>query len=207
MEKDDNKSVCANEIKEKELKKAPRKRHRKRRTYVWLICLTFLAIFVALVIGFVSEAFLGTNSIPVCIAIILVLLLVAFFGDIIAMAAISGDITHFNSMASRRIKGAKICVKLVKNGDRVASVLSDVLGDVTAIVSGSVGASLAFVILDNTTMHSTLQALTIASVAAVISGIAILAKALAKMIGIKNSTRVIYATGRFLSFFQRKKNK
>ena len=187
---------------EKKQDEPPRKRNRRKRPYLWLLCLTFLAAVIAFGIGIASDAFIS-NSVVVCVVIILVLILIAFLGDIVAMAMVTADLDHFNAMASRKVRGAKMCVRLVKKGDRVASIFSDVLGDVTAIVSGSVGASLAFVLLEGSSVSSIEKTLIVASVGAAISGVAVLAKAIAKIIGIKNSTKVVFVVGRFLSIFKK----
>ena len=144
-----------------------------------------------------------SDSVIICIVIVLFLILIAFLGDIVAVAALSADLDHFNAMASKRVKGARMCIKMVRNRDRVSTVLSDILGDVCAIVSGSVGASLAYIIINQGEHMGFLQVLIIALVGASISGVTVCAKAIAKRLAMKNSTKIIFTFGKFLSLFKK----
>jgi CBS domain containing-hemolysin-like protein len=129
--------------------------------------------------------------------------MLAFLGDIVAVAGLYADLDHFNAMASKRIKGAKTCIKMVKNSDRVATVLSDILGDVCAIISGSMGASLAYIIIGYSGAVGFTTFLIIALVGAAVSGVTVVAKAIAKKIAIKNSTKIVFGFGKFLSVFKK----
>lgn len=180
------------------------KKQKKRESHLrWFIFIPTFAFSIALMIGIFTESvFRGTNSIAVCVVILLSLIAIAFIGDIFAVAGAYADISVFNSMAARRIKGAKAAIKLVKNSDRVSSILSDVLGDVCAIVSGAVGVSLSLVVIKeygiDTLFH---QGLTVALINATVSALAITAKSIAKKIAIANSTQIVIFFGKFLSKF------
>lgn len=60
--------------------------------------------------------------------------------DVIGMAVASAEEKVFHSMASRKVKGAKQSIWLVKNSERVSSFCNDVVGDICGIMSGSVAA-------------------------------------------------------------------
>ena len=158
---------------------------------------------MAFAFGLVTEL-LGANHIAVCIAIILALILIAFLGDIFAVAVAYADIENFNAMASRRIKGAKMSIRLIKNSDKVSSILSDILGDVCGIVSGAMGVALSLVIIDGGEYSVFMICMIIALVNATIACVAITAKSIAKKIAIKNSTKIVFFFGRMLSIFKKK---
>ena len=162
----------------------------------------FFTFAVAFGIGLVAES-IQVNSIVACCIIILLLMLIAFMGDIVAVAVAYAELPPFNAMASRKIKGARMCIRLIKNSDKVSSILSDVLGDVCAIVSGVIGVYLSTAIITEG-LSAFQQILIIVTVTATISAIAVSVKSLAKKIAIKNSTKIVFGVGRVLSLFSRK---
>ncbi|MCL2755609.1 MAG: hypothetical protein FWE45_00980 [Firmicutes bacterium] len=208
MEHDDTKPEQTEEIVEQKIQEKHEPKQRKKNAHrkkIWWWVFIFLFTFAtAFSIGLVAEAFLQTTSVIICIVLIAILILIAFLGDIVAVAVAYADLGHFNAMASRKIRGAKNCIKLVKNSDKVSSILSDVLGDVTGIISGALGVSLAFIIIvggDYTTFQ---EALIIALVTACIAAVTVMVKSIAKKIAIKNNAKIVFAVGRMLSLFTRR---
>lgn len=164
----------------------------------------FFTFCVAFGIGLAAEMFFKADTIVICVIIISLLMLIAFMGDIIAVAVAYAELAPFNAMASRKIKGAKTCIKLIKNSDKVSSILSDVLGDVCGIISGVVGASLAFILYSEGNFTTSEQALILVTVTATIAAIAVSVKSMAKKLAIKNSTKIVFAVGKLISVFIRK---
>jgi len=177
---------------------------RKKRPLGWFIFILFFTFAVAFGIGLAAEVFFKADSIIVCCVIIFMLMLFAFLGDIVAVGVAYAELPPFNSMASRKIRGARASIKLIKNSDKVSSILSDVLGDVCGIISGVVGASLALVITDGKDFSNFQRILIVVTVTAVIAAVTVSVKSIAKKIAIRNSTRIVKAVGKFCSFFTRK---
>jgi CBS domain containing-hemolysin-like protein len=178
-------------------------KQKRPRPVLWFIFILFFTFAVAFGIGLAAEMFFNVKNVAVCCVIISLLLLIAFLGDIVAVAVAYAELPPFNAMASKKIKGAKMCIKLIKNSDKVSSILSDVLGDVCAIISGVVGATLAGVISFDKGLSAFQIALVLVTVTAIISAIAVSVKSLAKKIAIKNSTSIVFAVGRFMSVFRK----
>jgi len=177
---------------------------KRKRPALWFIFILLFAFIVALGIGLVAETFFShTTNIWICCVIILFLMLLAFMGDIVAVAVAYAELPPFNAMASRKTKGAKTCIKLIQNSDKVSSILSDVLGDVCGIVSGVVGASLSLMLTEGM-VEGFQRIMIVAIVTAVIASVTVAVKSLAKKIAIKNCQRIVFSVGRFLSFFSRK---
>ena len=63
--------------------------------------------------------------------------------DTIGTAVTAADIIPFNAMASRKIAGSKLAIKMIKNADKVSNIFNDVIGDMCGIISG---AGAAFII-------------------------------------------------------------
>lgn len=121
----------------------------------------------------------------------------------IGLAVASSNIEHFTAMASRKVKGSKQAIALVKSADKVSSVLNDVIGDVCGILSGAAGASIvAKIVIDN---QGNFKAVLVASlVAAIIAGLTIAGKSVFKKVAIKHANSITLTFARFVNFFTRK---
>ena len=63
--------------------------------------------------------------------------------DMIGTAALTSNEATFHAKSSRKIKGAKESLSLIKNSVKVSSVCNDVIGDICGIISGGMGAMVA----------------------------------------------------------------
>jgi len=178
---------------------------KRKRPVWWFIFILFFTFAVAFGIGLVAEAFFTqTDSIVICCFIIVALMLLAFWGDIVAVAVAYAELPPFNAMASRKTRGAKASIRLIQNSDKVSSILSDVLGDVCGIVSGAIGAALSLMITDGMDISDFQKILIVVTVTATIAALTVAVKSVAKKIAIKNCQGIVFAVGRFLSLFSRK---
>ena len=103
-------------------------------------------------------------------------------------------------MASRRVPGAKEAIWLLKNAEKVASLCNDVVGDICGIVSGATSAVIVTRLQQSLSLESVLVSV---GVTALVSGLTIGGKAMAKPFAMQQSTRVVYWAGRFLHLFRR----
>ena len=60
----------------------------------------------------------------------------------LGVAVAASALEPFVAMASKRVKGSREAISLVKNAEKVSSFASDVVGDICGILSGAVGAAL-----------------------------------------------------------------
>jgi len=159
----------------------------------WIIAITIWTFLIALVISFVSEIIVvNVNLIFAAILLILIIFIGVFF-DAIGVAVTAATQIPLNSMSSKRIKGAREAVELVKNADRVANFCNDVIGDITGIVSGAIGAVIIFRLLTgNPTMEDTLFSVIITGL---IAALTVGGKALGKNIALKNSNLIVLKSG------------
>ena len=150
-----------------------------------------------------SELALSKSTIIIAVVVILVFIFIAILTDMIGLAVASSNIEHFTAMASRKVKGSKQAIALVKSADKVSSVLNDVIGDVCGILSGAAGASIvAKIVIDN---PGNFKAVLVASlVAAIIAGLTIAGKSAFKKVAIKHANSITLTFARFVNFFTRK---
>ena len=118
--------------------------------------------------------------------------------DILGVSVTAADITKYHSMAAKKVKGARMAVKLKQNASKVSSVLCDVVGDICGIVSGSAGVYIAAKLSTILNINGLFVALVITGI---ISALTIGGKAIGKSFAINNSTMLLYRFSKFLSLF------
>ena len=154
----------------------------------------FITIFITTFILSITFSYISTNAlnnldvIPAMIILILVILVGIVF-DIIGVAITVANEHEFHAKATKKVKGAKTSIKLIKNSARVANICADVIGDICGVLSGSISALIAAKIAEKTGVN--LQFVISASVAAITVG----GKAIGKEIANRNSTQIVHYVG------------
>jgi hypothetical protein len=179
--------------------KNQRKKKKKTRKHwaVWPIKALFLTFFLALAFSLISEVIIQSVSHAVSIALLLLGLIVfAIFFDIIALAVATCDPAPFNSLASRKVRGAKQSLALLKRAPMVTSILSDIIGDICGIVSGAAGVGLVVKLSIESDSFSFWPAILVSSI---IAAVTVSGKAFSKYLSLKYSHKIVAATGKFIA--------
>jgi len=153
---------------------------------------------LAVLVNWGSSAAL--NRVHAVIAFVIVLLLIAvnIVFDVLGTSVTAAELAPLNSMAAKKIPGAKQALWLVRNADAVANFCNDVVGDVAGAVTGAAGATVAL----NLTLAMegspwTEQALSLLIIG-LISGLTVGGKAAGKSFAISQATAVVMAAARVI---------
>ena len=170
----------------------------KKSDYRWTIIVTLLAFGISLIMSLIVTTILKNVTLTISILITFLFILLGIIFDIIGVASTSADEVIFHSMSSRKVKGGKIGVSLVKNAPKVSSICCDVIGDICGIISGTTGVTIITITSKLTNCNILIISLI---VTAIISSLTIGGKALGKQIAIKESNKVITIVAQILSIF------
>ncbi len=129
--------------------------------------------------------------------VVLFIIAVGIVFDMIGMAVTAAEETPFHSMASRKVRGARNSILLLRNASRVSSICNDVVGDICSVVSGTAGAAIVFRMFGGESEAAWVETLMGGAIAALTVG----GKAFGKNYGIRNSNYIIFQVGRLFSFF------
>ncbi|GGH78634.1 Mg2+/Co2+ transporter CorB [Pullulanibacillus pueri] len=107
-----------------------------RHAFKFILIVTLISIPLS---GLFDTGTVFMDGIPWSIGVFIVIfiVLVGAFFDMIGVAAAAATETPFHAMGSKRIFGAKMAVKIVRNAEKVASICSDVIGDIASVLSGA----------------------------------------------------------------------
>lgn len=168
--------------------------------YTWIIKVVSLSFVISVVFSYISEIAIPNVNIYMGILLTLLFVGIGIFFDMIGLAVATADESQFHSMASKKVKGAKVAIRLNKNADKVSSFCNDVVGDICGIISGSTGAVIAIKISSLLDINSLVVTLIVMGV---ISALTIGGKAMVKGIAIKKSNKIVYLFAKILSIFNK----
>lgn len=174
------------------------KKKNKNDNMAWIIKITVLAFFISLCFSLVCEITLPNVSVILGLILIFLFIALGILFDMIGVAITSVDEKPFHSMSSRKVKGSKMAVKLIKNAPKVSSFCNDVIGDICGIVSGSAGVIIASKLADLLVIDDFLVTFIIT---ALVAALTIGGKAIGKTTAIKQNQFIVFSFAKFLSFF------
>lgn len=134
--------------KNKKIKFYIKKSGSKGTNYKWIIGITLWTFLISSFISFISNVLLSNVGIFIAFVILIIIILIGILSDIIGVSVTAADEVPFHSMASRKVKGAKTSVFLIRNADKVSNFCNDVIGDICGVVSGATGAVIITKMMD-----------------------------------------------------------
>ena len=162
----------------------------------------FLLSFILAIVFSSGSSFVANyaNSIILGIIIIIVIIIGIIF-DMIGVAVLTSNESSLHAKASKKIRGAKEAIYLLKNAPKVSSICNDVVGDVCGIVSGSLGAVLTINIASYFNWNIVIVT---TFITAFISSLTVGGKAIFKTVATKKADNIVYNVGKTMSFFIKK---
>lgn len=164
----------------------------------WIIKIVVASFFISIGFTLISETAIPNVGIFIGIILTLIFIIIGVIFDMIGIAVATAEEAQFNSMVTKRVKGAKMALKLKKNADKVSSFCNDVIGDICGIISGSTGAVIALKI---TSLYNFNSLLTTLIVMSLISSLTIGGKAMEKGYAMKKSNKILFNFSKILSIF------
>lgn len=174
--------------------------------WMWPVKILVITLFLSLSFSVLSEVLLSNVGIAVSVVVIVFLLVVGIISDMIGVATTACSLEPFTAMCSRKVRGARVAMGLVKNAEKVSSICNDVVGDICGILSGAAGASITVKFISEN-MTNSIQILIAASVSAIIAGLTIFGKAMCKKYAITHCTKIVLGVGKCFSIFSKQKQK
>ena len=181
----------------KKIKKTE-KENKKKANISWIVLITILSLVISILFSLLSELLMPKVNIYIGIIIMFLFIGLGILFDILGVSLVSADIKPYHSMAAKKIKGARVAVKLKQNTSKLSSVFCDVIGDICGIVSGSAGVYIATKLSLLININPIFISL---GITGVISALTIGGKAIGKSCAINNSTMILYDFSKVLSLF------
>ncbi len=176
------------------------KNNKKSTNYSWIIKIIIIAFVISFIFTFISETSIPKVNIFLGIILTLLFILIGVLFDMIGVAVATANEDVFHSMAAKRVKGARMAVRLKKNADKVSSFCNDVIGDICGIISGSTGAVISLKIANTFNLNQLIVTLVIMGI---ISSMTIGGKAMEKGLAMNKSNKIVMGFAKVLSIFSK----
>jgi Mg2+/Co2+ transporter CorB len=174
------------------------KKEQQKKTRRWVITIFLATIVISAAISLASDFVMGKSSMGVAFLILLMIVFIGILFDIVGMAVATADEKPFHAMASRKVRGAKECIMLLRNAERVSSICNDVVGDICGVVSGTASAAISAQILSNFELSfASVVPLALSSLTAALT---VGGKAIGKGIAVSACTEIVYHAGQVIYF-------
>ena len=168
----------------------------------WVVVITLWTFIMAVVFSIITESLVKNLNIFMAFIILIIVILIGIFFDIIGIAVTTAKERPFHAMAANKIEEAKYAIKLVKNASQVSNFCNDVIGDISGIVSGSVGTTIIFKLVNTYDLkNASIFSIVITSL---IASFTVGGKALGKSIAMLNSEKIIFQTAKVFNFLEKK---
>jgi len=186
--------------KENKNNKKEKKEHSNIKWFIQVFIITFI---LSLIFSYISaNGVTNISTIPAIMILILVIGIGILF-DIIGVAVTVAKEDEFHAKATKKVKGSKDSIKLIKNATKVANICADIIGDICGVLSGAISALISMKITEQFGIAIDMQFFLSALVASVTVG----GKAIGKEIANKNSTQIVHSVGIVLNKFSKNKTK
>ena len=161
--------------------------------------IALVTFWLAVIVSFLSQTRITDLEILPALLVLLLIIITGILSDMVGVAATVAREEPFNAKAAKKISGAKIGLWLVRRGDKVASLMCDIIGDICGTVSGAIGAIIVIQILEEIVWPETIvNLLMIGFIASLTVG----GKAFCKYYGIKKAEKITFNVSRFLNFIK-----
>ncbi len=166
----------------------------------WFIQVFITTFILSIIFSYISANGVSNLSLIPAIFILILVITVGIFFDIVGVAVTVANEHEFHAKATKRVKGSKDSIKLIRNAPRVANICADVIGDICGVLSGAISALISMKITERFGMNFNIQFVLSATVAALTVG----GKALGKTVANNKSTQIVHAVGIVLNKFNKK---
>lgn len=192
----------SDEMTDKNKEKEVAKLKKKRKIPIWTLKITMITFVLAVAFSFISEITSSRAHIAIAFMLLILLVIISIIFDSIGVAATSCELAPLLSMASRKVRGSKTAIKLVKNAEKVSNICADVIGDICGIVSGACTVAIVTKLLVSSSVDSTWVTILFSSIVAALT---VGGKAVMKNVALNNSKELILFAARVLTLFQKEK--
>lgn len=183
----------------KKIHEIDQKKKKIKSNYNWVIKITVAAFFISFIMSTISNVVLPTVNTIFGIVVIILVIFIGILFDMIGIAVTAADEKPFHAMNAKKVRGAALAVKYIKNSAKLSSFCNDVVGDICGIISGTIGVIIA---TDIASIFHLDVILTNLFVTAIIASLTIGGKAMGKSLAVNKSNTILFKFAKIISYFK-----
>lgn len=171
----------------------------KAESIKWFLIVFVLTFILSSMFSYISTNGINNLKVGPAIVILVVVILVGVLFDVIGVAVTCATEEEFHAMASKKVKGAKTAIKLIRSAPKVSNFCADVIGDICGVLSGAISAIITMKIMSEFNVSFDVQFL----MSAFVASLTVAGKALGKSFAKYQCTKIIFAVSKVLSIFEK----
>jgi len=169
---------------------------KEKKPNSWVITVAITTFVLSLFFSYVSNVAISNLQIIPGIIILLLVIFIGILFDLIGVAVTIAKEEEFHAKASKKIKGAKTAIKLIRNSEKVSNFCADVIGDICGVISGAIAAMIALELTESCGMSTSFQFI----VSALVASLTVSGKAVTKGIAKRNATKILEVVTKVINF-------
>ena len=166
----------------------------------WVLVVSAWTFVLSVVISLASEMLLeNIRSLLLSVLILIIVITIGVIFDTIGIAAAAANEVPFHAKAAKKIFGAKQAIYLVRNADQVSNFCNDVIGDISGILSGVIGAAIVFrFVAEQPDLDRAFLSILVTGL---VSSLTVGGKAVGKMVALENANSIMFMVSVVLTRF------
>ena len=180
--------------------KSKENKNEKSGIGIWFIQVFLITFVLSLVFSYISTVGMEKLSVFPAVIMLFVVILLGVLFDIVGVAVTVANEHEFHAKATKKVKGSKNSIILIKNASKVANICADVIGDICGVLSGAISALITMKIASQFALSFNIQFL----MSALVAAITVCGKAVGKDVANKFSTPIVHTVGVILNKFEKK---
>ena len=169
---------------------------KENKPHSWVITVAITTFFLSLFFSYISNTAITNLEVIPGIIILLLVIGMGILFDLIGVAVTVAKEESFHAKASKKIKGSKTAIKLIRNSSKVSNFCADVIGDIAGVLSGAISAIIALKLTEYYGMSSSFQFI----VSALVASMTVSGKAMTKEIAKKNANKILEIVTKIINF-------
>lgn len=169
---------------------------KEKKPHSWVITVAITTFLLSLFFSYISNTAITNLEVIPGIIILLVVIGMGILFDLIGVAVTVAKEESFHAKASKKIKGSKTAIKLIRNSSKVSNFCADVIGDIAGVLSGAISAIIALKLTEYYGMSSSFQFV----VSALVASMTVSGKAMTKEFAKKNANKILEIVTKIINF-------
>ena len=175
------------------------KKEKKKDSHAkWIIHVFLITFVLSICFSYISTNGVSKLEIIPAIIILIAIIFIGVIFDIIGVAITVANEEEFHAKATKKARGAKTSLRLIKNAPRVANFCADVIGDICGVLSGAISTMISIRLTQKFGMPENIQFI----ISAIVAAITVVGKAMGKELANRQSTKIVAVCGKIVGNFK-----
>lgn len=168
----------------------------EKKSNSWVVTVAITTFLLSLFFSYISNTAISNLTIIPGIIVLIIVILIGIIFDLIGVSVTIAKEEEFHARASKKIRGAKTAIKLIRNSAKVSNFCADVVGDICGVLSGAIAAIIALKLTSNYGMNSSFQFI----ISALVASLTVSGKAVTKEFAKKNANKILAFVTKIINF-------